>query len=823
MDAWVEHEDPSQSAQYLAALLHSHVDLISRFTPDGTLTFVSPSYCEFFGQRPSALIGTNIYDSVPVCTRAALKQRFGRLSLRHPTVRGQNLNVTHAGERRLIDWANTGIFGPDGEVIEIQAVGRDVTQQDATAAELDETRTLLQAIVDATTAQIVVYDAEQRLIWWNSDFEESFNAENDIPLQPGITREALLRQRMNALGTDDADIERQVAALIALQGTDGEYEYVSDSVQYLVRNRPAENGMTVVTVTDISKLKAAEAEIERRSLLLRSILDNTPQGLSVFGADHRLVMCNEPFKDMFPYEATYFEPGLHAEALVARSVADGYLGDGDPDELTTDYLRRLHDPREREIHIPDGRVFDHRRKMLPDGGWVTTYTDITERNRLARKASYEAAHDALTGLVNRREFESRLQRALDSSHEEGATHALVYFDLDQFKVVNDTKGHAAGDELLRQLAALLRKPLRKRDTFARLGGDEFGVLMEHCTLTQANRVTEDIRSAIADYRFYWEEQALQVGASMGLVSVDRSSETIEELLRRADAACYAAKDAGRNRLHIYSETDSQLLQRRGEMQWVSRIQQALDDDRFVLYQQPIISLSDTSPGRSGLGFELLLRLRTEDGEIVSPGAFLPAVERYGLATKVDCWVIRQALSWLAGQPGLVAAISHCAVNLSGYSLTDQSMPAFVEEQLKESGFPPEKLCFEVTETAAIANVAAAGDMFGRLRALGCTFALDDFGSGLSSFAYLKSLPVDYLKIDGAYVKDITTDPVNYAIAKSVNELGQATGKQTIAEFAENQETIDKLRELGVNYAQGYGIAAPAPLSELARTYSQESA
>jgi diguanylate cyclase (GGDEF)-like protein/PAS domain S-box-containing protein len=693
--------------------------------------------------------------------------------------------------------------------------------QAAERASHERAQTLLDAI-EKLNEMFVLWDENDQLVMCNARFRELNTAviettESGTPFETHVRAVLAAGLYPDAQGREDAWLEER---LQRHQQPTGPFETQRQNGRWVLINEQKIGGTTATTSVDITEIKQTQRDLafekNRAEVTLRSIGD------AVIATDANGAV-------------TFMNP--IAETLTGWSQADALsepiervcrlLNEGDREPVASPVAQCMADGAiaNLESHTilvaRDGREYFIRDSAAPiraEGGLldgvVLVFSDITERNRLARKASYDAGHDALTGLVNRRGFEARLQQALDAAHDNGISHALVYLDLDQFKVVNDTKGHAAGDELLRQLAIALQKPLRKRDTFARLGGDEFGILLEHCSLTQAHRVTEDIRAAIANYRFHWEGQPFQIGASMGLVSVDADSATIVELLRRADVACYAAKDAGRNRLHIYRENDSQLAKRRGEMQWVGWIQRALEEDRFELFQQPIAPLAATSLPSTDFRFEVLLRLRAEDGAIVAPGAFLPSAERYGLATQIDRWVIRQALLQLAAHPAFVERLARCAINLSGHSLADDAMADFIEGELTQAGIAPEKLCFEVTETAAIANLGAATELFGRLQALGCTFALDDFGSGLSSFAYLKSLPVDYLKIDGVFVKGIAGDPIDYAIVKSINELGQATGKRTIAEYAENDAVIDKLRELGVNYAQGYGIARPAPLSEL---------
>ncbi len=370
----------------------------------------------------------------------------------------------------------------------------------------------------------------------------------------------------------------------------------------------------------------------------------------------------------------------------------------------------------------------------------------------------------------------------------------------------------AGDELLRQLGGLLQQKVRRRDTLARLGGDEFGVLMEHCSLEHALRVANTLREAVEEYRFVWEDKGFNIGVSIGLVPITEISESIAGVLSAADTACYAAKDEGRNRIHVYREDDAELAKRHGEMQWVARIDRALEEDRFQLNFQPIVSVK--SGEQKGAHYELLLRMQDEEGHIVHTSVFLPAAERYNLATKLDRWVVRKAFEWLTRHPEHLERLYLCEINLSGHSLGDGEFLELVIQQLGEAAIPPEKVCFEVTETAAIANLTSATHFIQTLKGVGCHFALDDFGSGLSSFAYLKTLPVDFLKIDGLFVKDIADDPTDLAMVKSINEIAQAMGKQTVAEFVENEAILEKLREIGVDYAQGHYIGGPRPIEEM---------
>ncbi|MEM7355969.1 MAG: EAL domain-containing protein [Acidobacteriota bacterium] len=431
---------------------------------------------------------------------------------------------------------------------------------------------------------------------------------------------------------------------------------------------------------------------------------------------------------------------------------------------------------------------------------------------LSEKLSFQASHDALTGLLNRYEFEHRLRQLLADASENRHEHALCYMDLDQFKIINDACGHPAGDELLRQLGHLMRENVFQRDIVARLGGDEFGVLLEHCSLARAKKVAANLLRQIADFRFLWEGKSFSIGASIGLVPIVESSGGVPDVLRVADSACYVAKDEGRNRIRTYRTDDAELVRRSGEMRWVNRIRLALEENRFQLDYQPIVGMGGARNGSEESGFfELLLRMQDEAGRRIPPDNFMPAAERYHLATQIDTWVLRSAFEWLTQHPETVQRIRQCSINLSGQSLADLDFLRFVLRQLEEKAIPPERICFEITETAAIANLAQATHFIRTLRTLGCRFALDDFGTGFSSFAYLKNLPVDYLKIDGMFVIDMTRDRFDQAVVRSIVEIAKVTGKQTIAESVENTAVLNRLKRVGVDFAQGNGIARPQPL------------
>lgn len=438
-------------------------------------------------------------------------------------------------------------------------------------------------------------------------------------------------------------------------------------------------------------------------------------------------------------------------------------------------------------------------------GGVLVFHDVSESRELNRRLSYHASHDLLTGLVNRREFESRVERALKSAKAREASYALLFLDLDQFKIINDTCGHGAGDTLLGQVGALLKAKVRWRDTLSRLGGDEFGVLLESCSLDEAMRTAEGLREALRNFRFTWEDRVFRLGASIGVVPITADNEDVASILSAADSACQAAKEGGRNRVHSFAENDIELMRRRREMQWAARINAALDEGRFELYRMMIQPLQRPE---KGLHYELLLRMRDENGRMVSPNDFIAAAERYGITPNIDRWVIENAFRWLLSDSDEREKLDLCAINLSGQSLGDDKFLPFVIEQFHKFGIEASKICFEITETAAVANFSQANRFIQSLKELGCKFSLDDFGTGLSSFGYLKHFPVDFLKIDGSFVREILHDPIDREMVRSINEIGHLTGKLVVAEFAENAEIIQMLTSLGVDYAQGYGIGQP---------------
>jgi len=489
-------------------------------------------------------------------------------------------------------------------------------------------------------------------------------------------------------------------------------------------------------------------------------------------------------------------PVIIVSGVIPESAAVAAMKAGAQDYIMKDNMARLIPAIERELGEARSRA---------------------ARSRAEKALNYLAYHDSLTDLVNRSELERRMQRALSLCQERSENHVFLYIDLDQFKIINDTVGHIAGDEMIKQLASELKQHMRGTDTLARLGGDEFGVLLENCHNSHAREVTENLLKLISEFRFSWRNQDYQVGASIGLVEISRESVSdVDEVLSAADVACYTAKNQGGNRIKIYHKNDSDMVRHYGEMQWVSVINQALEENRFLLYFQGIYpSTSEDYQVQNG---EFLLRLIQSDGSIQCPGAFIPAAERYNLMPKIDRWVVDNVFAYLAGLLATrqLAENAKYFINISGASLNDDSFYAFVKEKLAVYQLPAGIICFEVTETAAITHLHDAVEFIHQIKSVGCSFALDDFGAGLSSFTYLRTIPVDYIKIDGAFVTHMQEYAMDRAIIESINQIGHIAGMQTIAEFVENDETKQLLRRIGVDFVQGYGLDIPHPLKNFSK-------
>jgi len=466
------------------------------------------------------------------------------------------------------------------------------------------------------------------------------------------------------------------------------------------------------------------------------------------------------------------------------------------------------------IHI-EGTIGIIRDRHGNTEGQVLAFRDISEMQRLSDTISYQASHDTLTGLANREEFSAHLEKILQNAQQFDSIHSLVYLDIDQFRVINDICGHTAGDELLLKTTRIIRSVVRSSDLSARLGADEFGILLEDAKIDQAVEIAKRLQARLMDDKLVWDKHVFNINTSIGIVPIDGNSENTHAVLAAADDACYIAKDEGGNKIKIYSTDENQFTQRRGEMQWISRLTRALEEDRFVLYHQPIVPLI---PGKDDIRkSEILIRMIDTEDKIIMPADFIPAAERYNLMPAIDRWVIHAAFRGYKALENRFKGQRNpysLSINLSAAFLADESSLDFIRYEFQEFNISPDTFCFEITETAAITNMDRATQFIHEMKDIGCTFALDDFGSGFSSFNYLRELPVDYLKIDGIFVKNMHEDAVSHAMVEAINSLGRFIGIQTIAEFVSNEEIVKDLKSIGVNFAQGYHIGKPVPLEEL---------
>ncbi len=630
------------------------------------------------------------------------------------------------------------------------------------------------------------------------------------------------------LYVDPADRERVIATLLRdgivrsaeyeLRRRDGQVITVIENSR-VVRDADGDVVGYEGTLADISKRKVVElqlsAEKEKAQVTLQSIGDAVLTADSNGNVDYLNPVAEEltgwttaeaagrPVAEVFQIvnEATR----LPIDSPILRCLREGRTVElAEPTLLIN---RRL-----QEISIQDSAapIRDRSGELL---GAVMVFHDVSHERRLQRALTYQATHDALTGLINRREFENRLGEALQAARtDEAVGHVLMYLDLDQFKVVNDTCGHEAGDRLLKQVTSVVQTRIRTTDTLARLGGDEFGVLLQDCTLDTAQRIAEGLRQAIRDFRFVWQDRVMKVGVSIGLAEINGKADTLATVMSAADVACYSAKDSGRNRVQTYKQ--GRAPERHREMQWVSRINRACEEDQLVLLAQTIV------PIRKGVEklrhFELLLRMRDEGGALVQPAEFIPAAERFNLMPAIDRWVVRQACTRLVhkrSDAGVREPFT-LSINISGTTLNDEQFLDYVIAEMAAADVSPGALCFELTEAAAMTSLAAATHFIHELRSRGCRFALDDFGSGLSSFIFLKNLPVDFLKIDGQFMHNVTHDRIDRSMVEAIAQIGETMGIRTIAERVDSAEVLARLADIGIQYAQGHYIGAPQPVDIL---------
>lgn len=738
--------------------------------------------------------------------------------------------VTRTGE--IIDVLLSAILERDerGQPARSLAVIKDVTLRRRAERELAREHERLRNLIDGTnagtwewnvqTGEVIVNPRWAEIIGWTVEelgvVTNQFRADMAHPDELAETRRLL---RDHFAGRSEAYV-----AEVRLRHRDGHWVWAEDRGRLITRTPDGRPEWVFGIHIDITERKRRDeamlqlsAELAQQHELMRVTLESIGDAVITTDATGAVQWLNPVAERMTGWLATEAK-GLplrqvfHIVNEETRAVAENpvttCLAQGKIVGLASHTLLISRDGFEFGIEDSAAPIRGAGGEIL---GVVLVFHDVSEQRRLSGEMTYRATHDALTGLVNRAEFDTRLLRTLRHAHDNDSHHALLYIDLDQFKLVNDACGHAIGDQLLQQVSKLLADAIRGRDTLARLGGDEFAIILEHCTSDQANRVAQKICDRMDDFRFVHENRRFRIGTSIGMVPVDKRWSSAAAIQQAADTACYAAKEAGRNRVHAWFDTDAAMRARHHEVQWTSRIEQALDHQGFVLFAQRIQGLKNES---KGIHAEVLLRMRNEDGSLALPGAFLPAAERFHLASRIDRWVLRHSVDWLRSLPS-VDLIESLSVNLSGQSVGDRAFHAWALELFTAAGDPVcSRLCLEVTETAAVTNMADAAIFIGQVREAGVKVALDDFGAGASSFGYLKTLPVDYLKIDGQFIRDLLSDPLDDAAVRCFTDVARLMGLKTVAEFVDNAEVLERLRVIGVDFAQGYLLHRPEPIGSL---------
>jgi diguanylate cyclase (GGDEF)-like protein/PAS domain S-box-containing protein len=771
------------------------VDAIYMSDQDARIFYANKRACETTGYSSDELMAMTVYDLDPACT---------------PEIFQSIWDDAHAGALETIERHHRK---KDGSLYPVEisvnnsvydgfpyscTFARDITGR----KEIEREMLFHQFAIDNAGDAVIIINSKGNIVYANA-------AACSLH---GYSRDELLAMSLRDINPDaqvemDGELLRNLIAAGTFIGVSHHHRKDGSSFPVEVHANILsfeDEYYSCSIVRDISAQLEAENALRESEEKFRLISDTSPVALIIHRVSDGLILyANHMAQNLFsrkldkiinhPVNSLFDDNDTRAEFM--RVVAGNSQVNGHELQLGIYHNRPLW------VSLNARTISMHGEQVI-----CSAMLDITQAHELSSQLSYHATYDSLTGLVNRREFETRLQRIISTSRQQNSEHVLCFLDLDQFKVINDSCGHIAGDELLRQLGQMLQDRVRKHDTLARLGGDEFGVLLEDCGLEQGQRVANSIRKAVQGFRFVWEGNAYSIGVSIGLVPITQDDETFTDVMKRADAACYEAKEGGRNRVHVYNPGADEKVKHRNEMQWMARITSALEQNRLQLWRQTIAPVCAT--GFQGNFYEVLLRMKDTAGGILEPEAFLPYAERYNLASRLDRWVVFNTLDWFRHHPDAYEELWLCSMNLSVQSLMDENFLDEISAYFSKNALKPEKFCFEVSETAAISNLNHATRFITALTELGCHFALDDFGSGLASFAYLGNLPVDYIKIDGIFVEDILENKVHAALVKSINEVCHVMGKKTIAKFAGSQPQLEKLKQMGVDYAQGFGIGKP---------------
>ena len=802
-----------QSERRFRSLFNSTYQFMGLLSVDGMLWEMNDPALLIGGVTREDVIGKYLWDtrwfSISKSVRTQLRESIARAS-RGEFVR-YDVRIQAAGERTItVDFSLNPVFDEAGRIVQIILEARDITASHDLAVRLEASERRLRTITDNIPALIGYVGRDERYQFANKAYEQWFSISRDHII--GRTSAELLGAKAYARAKPYLDR--------AFAGQTVSFENHRDDGRYAgMTYVPDLQGEEVkgiyVVVTDITDRVLAAQNLFAQRERARTTLGSIGDGVITINSAGKIDYLNEVAQRLTGWKFVDAD-GMRVETvlrLIDQSSGKPIdspmyhaLATGEPAEL----------PPRTILISKDGSEYSVEDSCTPirdaDGnvsGAVLVFRDVTDQREMVERITYQARHDALTGLVNRHEFELSVDNQLANARSTGHHHALLFIDLDRFKIVNDSCGHPAGDELLRQVARLMSHKLRKSDLLGRLGGDEFGVLLENCRLEKAEQIAQSLVDEVAAFRFNWEDKIFSIGASIGVVPISRESKTPESLFAAADAACYWVKENGRNQVRVYHPTDSEQLDERAPDNWVERITAGLEEDRFCLYGQRITATSHAR-GNGADFHEVLLRLQEADGKLVSPMAFLPAAERHGLMPQIDRWVIQHTFavmrrSVLNGHGG------HLSVNLSSVSITDKTVLAFIIEQLRTTNIPPQNICFEITEAAVVGQLEEARKFITALKDLGCSVALDNVANGLSSFPYLKNYPIDYVKIDGHRIKQIASETLDYAMVDSINRMAHVLGIQTVAAAVETTAVLSKLEAIGIDHVQGYAIHEPQPI------------
>jgi len=798
-------------------LLETSEDLIWTVNQDGYITWINDKSEEILGYPPAQMIGRPFieFSSEEDIQRDldAFRQVLNGKQIRHHVTRHKTAN----GHDAYLNYNAVPIRDRNKQVIGVTATASNVTSQIESLRALREKEQRYRQMFELNHAVKLIIDAESgNILEANTAASEFYQYSIDVFTTMNFAD-------LSDLPRDQADEQLRLAGNDNIFSFQTRHRLANNDVRDVeISSGPVrynDRELIYLIINDVTERNRSEMALRESEKKMRAIVESALEGIILSDEERKIELFNTAAEIMFG-RLSEDAIGCDLRELFPEEAGSSdknplfsYLDNEDtlPISISREAIGQRADGSHFPIHVSLSSVILSGKRHV-----VSLIQDISEQKEHEQQLNYLAQYDVLTGLLNRREFERRLDVILSSSDMPDEEHVLCYIDIDQFKVINDTSSHVAGDELLKQMAILLKSQLRETEIIARLGGDEFGAVFTHCSLERAEQICNGVMQTVRNFPFSWEDQSFEIAISIGLAGFTPRSESASSVLSAADVACHMAKVQGRNRIHIYQSSDIDLVRQHGDMHLVPRITQALSDERFRLFVQPIAPVG-TLTDSDRYHYEVLVRMIDESGELVIPDTFIPAAERYILMPAIDRWIINHLFStqgdtlreWAKRKGGRHEFLF--AINLSGTSLTDEGFLSYIKRHFKDWNIPYSSICFEITETAAVTNLTKAKQLIDELKTLGCSFALDDFGSGLSSYGYLKELPVDYLKIDGSFVRHMTNDPVDYAMVDSINQIAHILGLKTIAEWAEDDATLNLLRALNVDFAQGYGVGAPQAL------------